>query len=340
MSSTALHRATFLDSFRAITIVMVVAIHARAEVELPSSFESIFYFLIATIAVPSFFLCDGYLFVLRGASRMRSAGYAEYLRRSAKRLLIPWLVFSLAYTAVRAVFEALGVLDQHVVVGRSIWQITTEIYSSGIAPQMYFLASLFLIRVGSFAFRRLCKVHVLVAWGCFFGYGVLYRCLLAEPLQHFFSTGIDPVLHAMWGLQFYLLGIALARAESLDSRRALPLAIATWAILAVLFSVGGRQAWPAAVQYAYLLAAFLTFFVWGDRGRFLAAFGRDSMGVYLLHAPIILNVVGLVFSTVVQNPVALYVWICTGTTGLSWLGARILKLNAAGRWALGMPSSS
>ena len=337
MRSSEPDRTAFLDAFRAVTIAMVVAIHARGYVELAPSIDSMVAFAITTIAVPSFFLCDGYLLVLRGAARVR-AGYLDYVKRSAQRLLIPWVVFSVLYTFARALFEWVGVLEEQVVVGQSLWQVAIEIYSSGIAPQMYFLLSLFLIRTGAFAFRRLADGNVALPWVAFTAYTLLYRLVWADPLRAFFSTGFDPVLHAAWGLQFYLLGIALARLETVVLGRSIAFAAIAWITLGAGLGIGLDETWPAVTQYAYLLGALFVFVALGERAGSLARFGRDSMGIYLLHAPILLKATAILCSSFFASPFIRYFFICVSALGLSWLATKALKTHAAGRWLLAMPT--
>jgi len=331
-------RTTFLDSFRALTIVMVVAIHARAKVDLAPSIESVVSLIVTTIAVPSFFLCDGYLLVRRGRARA-TAGYREYLVKSARRLLVPWLVFSVLYTIVRGVFEWGGALDQRVVVGRSVGEVAVEVYSSGIAPQMYFLLSLFLIRTGVFAFRHLAVGPILLPWACFLIYTVLYREVLSDPLRQAFSMGLDPILHAAWGLQYYLLGIVLARTRVMSARSAALVSGTVWLILALALTAGLRQGQPALVQYAYLLGAFYGFVALGDRADPMARVGRNSMGIYLLHAPVLLQALAIPLAWIIHEQLALYIVLSIAAAGFSYLGATWLKRHPAGRRALGMPAA-
>ena len=79
---------------------MVVAIHARAYVNLSADAEEIIKPIVTLIAVPVFFLCDGFLFV-HGRMLKRHFDYRRYLINSARRLLIPWVLFSLFYLVLR-----------------------------------------------------------------------------------------------------------------------------------------------------------------------------------------------------------------------------------------------
>jgi peptidoglycan/LPS O-acetylase OafA/YrhL len=55
-------RIAFLDDLRLIGIVMVVGVHALGRANLDQPIEEWFRFVVTTIAVPIFFLVDGFLF--------------------------------------------------------------------------------------------------------------------------------------------------------------------------------------------------------------------------------------------------------------------------------------
>ena len=56
-------RISFLDSLRAVAIVMIVGIHTLGYcVSLPPDQKEILSFIVSEVSVPVFFLVDGYLF--------------------------------------------------------------------------------------------------------------------------------------------------------------------------------------------------------------------------------------------------------------------------------------
>ena len=65
---------------------------------------------------------------------------------SARRLLIPWVLFNLLYLVLRASLEYFGFFSQRIVIGSSWVEILRAVYHSQISEQMYFLLSLFFIR--------------------------------------------------------------------------------------------------------------------------------------------------------------------------------------------------
>ena len=112
----------------------------------------------------------------------------------------------------------------------------------------------------------------------------------------------------------------------------------SWGVSWFFLGIGLDETWPAVTQYAYLLGAFFVFIALGERAGSLARFGRDSMGIYLLHAPILLRATAMLFSSFFASPFIRYFVICVSALGLSWLATKALKTHAAGRWLLAMPT--
>ena len=141
-------RLVYLDSFRGLAIAMVVATHALGYSHLDQESEQLLGFLSRTIAVPVFFLVDGILFAL-GHQEQTTFDCAAYVRKSARRLLLPWVVFTVFYCALRIPFEYIDNSSAHVVYGQTWQEIALAAYLSSFSSQMYFLLSLFLIRAFS-----------------------------------------------------------------------------------------------------------------------------------------------------------------------------------------------
>ena len=97
------NRIEYLDSFRAVTMCMVVGIHATgyAGLDVTQNIDKFLVFLVRTMAVQSFFFIDGYLFASKHNTPFT---YKFYLTKSAKRLLLPWFLFSTIYFIARIVF--------------------------------------------------------------------------------------------------------------------------------------------------------------------------------------------------------------------------------------------
>src|SRR4029453_11355645 len=110
--------------------------------------------------------------------------------------------------------------------------------------------------------------------------------------------GQDPLLQAVWGLQYYLLGSVLYVSNSWLSKHAMILAATA---LAIFVSIYHREInSPLMANYSYLCGFYLLFLAIGERSSVLLGLGRSTMGIYLLHFPGVLRAVsfatGLVFN--------------------------------------------
>ncbi|MFQ5752950.1 MAG: acyltransferase family protein, partial [bacterium] len=120
-------RISFLDSAKAVGVIMVVGFHSfdRAGISLASvhnlaqtSATATLWFAVTTISVPVFFLVDGYLFANK-ITKTDTLDYKSYVLNSARRLLMPWLIFNVGYTAFRAAFEYAGYFSQNEIIGNA-----------------------------------------------------------------------------------------------------------------------------------------------------------------------------------------------------------------------------
>jgi surface polysaccharide O-acyltransferase-like enzyme len=300
-------RLPHLDALRGLAIILVVGIHARgyaytgatgAAAEAPAGRA---WAALTAAAVPAFFLCDGFLFA-RGQARPGRFDSAAYLRKSARRLLLPWLLFSLLYAALRAALEAGGLFRARLVLGRPPAEVAANLLESRVAMQMYFLPALFLIRALAPVTRHLARAPGWAAAPACAAY-VALRHALAPPL------GGDPVTNALGGLQYYLLGIVVFRYDALIAQAGWP----PFALLAALAAAapgapGAAGSGPLhlASQGATLLAAYAACRAPARPAGPLTALGRHTMGIYLLHAPVLLKVVYLAVARLVPAPAAAF----------------------------------
>jgi fucose 4-O-acetylase-like acetyltransferase len=202
---------------------------------------------------------------------------------------------------------------------------------------MYFLMSLFLLRLASHLWARLSKAGPGTLLMVFASYTLLFHVWLREAyLAHVQLPGLDPILHALWGLQFLLGGIAWVAVET----RARP--HAGWiAAAATSGAVAASLASLSAVlgQMAYLVALVSAATAFAGRPVALAWLGRRTMAVYLLHTPVCMQ--GAVFATrgLSSAPLArLAVIAILAFTSALVLG-EVLRRVALGRVALGEPRS-
>ena len=118
------------------------------------------------------------------------------------RLLVPWIVFSVLYAALRAVFEAVGFFSHRIVLGRPPDEVTKTLYESGIAMQM-------LLPAVPFPDPGRVVRHPLSGPPAP-GWVVVLALILFSGLLRFshIPLGSDPVTDSrFYGFRFYLVGI-------------------------------------------------------------------------------------------------------------------------------------
>ncbi len=333
-------RLAFLDSLRAIAILMVVGVHALGySTALRPDLRETVAFITGTVGVPIFFLVDGYLFA-RGVLHLNTHSYPEYIRASIRRLLVPWAVFTLAYTLVRYGFELSGFLKERMILGHSLDEVVISAYGSVYAPQLYFLFSLFLIRVCSPIFRKVLCINsyfVLLILSC--GYYAGYRAIIS-PVSAYLTIdgGQEPVLHALWGIQFYFMGIILFKtSESLDLKKLFVPFLLSFLFVFLIENRYGSYGLKYLLQYLYVLTFFLGFTFFQSKVPVLTAIGRNTMGIYLIHAPIVLKGVSLIVDKFVSDPMLSFVSVLIGTFGLSICIVLVMDCVPYGRILFGAP---
>lgn len=293
------YRYTFLDNMKAIAIVMVVATHAIAfSADMPAAIKEKILISVLTIAVPVFFFIDGYL-LATSHSAGKTISYWPFVKKNSHRLLLPWLIFSLGYCALRYIFESFDLLDDKHIVGQDIGHVIAGIYGSVYAAQMYFLVSLFLIRliapIISLVFNSSpLIVAILLGILCVVLQGVFDN----EIYNAFYiSGGQEPLTHAIWGLQFYIVGILAFRVASIIDTKWLLLSCGSFFIASCFFTTYGF------FQLTFLVFFFLLLKYLNFENRIFRYVGSNTMGIYLLHSPLILKITSLCTDHLIDNSV-------------------------------------
>lgn len=331
------NRIEFLDRLRGVAICMVVAIHAAEYADISGQAKD---FLLSCfgIAVPSFFMVDGYLFCASFTSR--KFDYGVYLKKSCVRLLVPWFAFTVIYVGFRAALEYFNVLPVRVIVGRPIEKLAMSIYMSSISSQMYFLLSLFLIRAWTPALRYLLLVPTYSVPFIFTAYALAWNEFSG---LRFFSASdaeclggcFEPVTHALWGLQYYLFGACLFLCREQVERRYHAVLIGSLLIFGFAKSVHISLGWSE--QYLGLLILWSTMRLASSNEGWIAQIGEKTMGIYLLHMPIVSKVVGLLVAALLAQGNALmnYLFITVLTLVVSALLTKVISSACLGRVILG-----
>jgi len=74
-------------------------------------------FVFGAIAVPLFFLVDGFLFSRKWATR-DDFDFKDYVVKSVSRLLVPWAIFTLLYAICRLALESQSLPRENVLLGK------------------------------------------------------------------------------------------------------------------------------------------------------------------------------------------------------------------------------
>jgi fucose 4-O-acetylase-like acetyltransferase len=298
------NRLDYLDVLRGIGIILVVGIHAHGY-GFPdggmgqTSFEHVFEQL-TRIAVPIFFLCDGFL-MARNQCKLLPNGFRDILHKSVHRLLIPWVIFNVVYLIFRAVFEQRGLLDKKLIIVQPFIEILKNLYYSRIAMQLYFLPTLFLMRLLVVPLRAVWRRSVLWSAGIWLGYIVAIRLLNVRLSD-------DPLSQAVIGFQYFLIGAVFFKLESMSGsprRWILPLFVFGLIALSQPFTpVAERFEWLSArlVQYGLLTLAYLGCRTLPTSPAAALWLGRHTMEIYLLHAPILLKITQMIILKTISTP--------------------------------------
>lgn len=326
-------RVQSLDAIRGCAIILVVATHALAYTYVEA--EKTIEFWVVTVAVPPFFLVDGYLF-LDALRKTSDFYYGKYIRKSARRLLLPWLIFTVLYGALRAAFEYKGFLDPKIIVDHDLLDILSVAYYSEISAQMYFLLSLFLIRSWSFVTKFLAAMKPLWIVVIWVGYTISWASIAPTFKNH---DGFDPIFYAFWGFQYYLAGMALYVYREVMDKYAWAYAIAAVSLFLALKAIPGAS--PVLTQYSYIFTVYFMIIACHSYATFLAVLGKYTMGIFLFHAPVVLK-----GATVIVPPLApgsellQYVLVVAVTLGVSLLAAKLCTIIPYGPMVLGEGSKA
>lgn len=326
-------RISHLDSIRALAVFMVVGIHAMAYMPLGEMDRGIVSFFVHTVAVPIFFLVDGIIFA-KHTREGRSWKYATYIVKSARRLLVPWAVFSLIYLLMRAGFEHIGFFSENIIKGASFGDVLKLVYSSEVSNQMYFLLSLFIIRVFSLLGYRLNRLPpwvLLGVWACYTALSSLW----GARLTRIFPDGLDPVVHAIMGLRFYLLGMVLFTCQAFIKKHAAPMILASLAMV-VFFKIFAPG--TVLVQLPYLTGVYVLFLRFFESDNLLSQIGRYTMGIYLIHIPVVLKALSMAAQKVRAEGLSGYIAVLCMTFLVSLGLARLMGSVKIGRLMLGEKS--
>ncbi|TCS44111.1 acyltransferase family protein [Reinekea marinisedimentorum] len=327
-------RLYYLDQVRAIAIVMVVMIHAISYTNgISEALFTVVQQLTLSVAVPIFFLVDGYLFCL-GKSPDQRTERSFKLKANFKRLVIPWISFTVIYTFCRYIFEVLGVVEANVINVAGLYELFMKMLGGVYSSQLYFLLSLFIVRLAVTSIERLYNFSsgllLLFAVSLAIAYSVFNTELSVIRLTPF---GIDALQNSLWGVSFFMLGMFLGLA-TFEIKRLMPVVTAVF-----LCSAYGVYQWNTdfiglMFQYSYMLFLFIGF-MHIPKINWLASLGKNTMGIYLLHSPVLLKLLAVVFGALGLKGISGFAALSLLTLATSWIAAGILVRLPQGKAILG-----
>jgi fucose 4-O-acetylase-like acetyltransferase len=275
-------RLSFADAYKFVAIVAVISAHlppgGRFDGEAWATVQSIQD--LTGWCVLAFFAVSG---VLLRPSLERPIG-AELIKR-ARRLLIPWLAFSVFYKVAVLALTLAGVIKNAQPIPSGGWDLLRWVVQPA-DPQLYFLLYLFLMQVFLLFLHRLNDcVPLIVGVVAFLSWSVFLFPDSGAPLLHGASLQLVP-------LYFAFLTFGLFCGSSLK-RVAVVSALACLASLIIAVTRGNwLVAWQLVAPWVLLLALRA-----GEGSPALkpvACLGRFSGGVYVWHAPLIMGAVSIV----------------------------------------------
>lgn len=290
-----------IEIARSFAILAVIAIHSGS-LFLADHADAVLgrALFAARFAVPLFIMISGYLHKKREDSVPRPTYFKSYLIKRFKRIIVPYLLFSALYMAIRVVIEQSQFLQSFVEIKYdSLESIAAAIFlvKENPAGHLYFLPLLFFVIVlfclASECFRNR---HVL-----------LMACVSASLLAYAVGGNIYLSLNPVKGIGFYALGYytRLQLHERSAHRTTFGLFIAS--LLAYLlvwrFADGWGGQWPLyrlPALFCYHAASALVVlqlsFYCLDIGPLhlltggLKFIGKYSYPVFLWHEPYIVSV--------------------------------------------------
>jgi surface polysaccharide O-acyltransferase-like enzyme len=126
------------------------------------------------------------------------------------------------------------------------------------------------------------------------------------------DSGQEPLLHALWGMQFYLVGINLYIFKK-DINNAMGFVLFLSLLCIIYFISKSVMTVPFSgiiIQYFYLLSFYFAFSLLPVDIYLVNSIAANTMGIYLLHAPIILKAISRVTNYFIKMPLLSYIFLC------------------------------
>jgi len=302
-------RIPALDAVKGLSIIGVLFVHmaftSRFDRDTLASIHALQRFF--GWCVLAFFFVSGFLH----PASTSAAGWTNFAKKRARRLLVPCLAFSWMYKLALQAMASSGI----VISAPLKWPMTPlTLFREAITPaypQFYFLAYLFLITV---------SVHALVR--CRWFHNDLVPCLFAAVLLQAYSRiplaeahGEALTLLPLYAAS-YLAGIGVARwkGTARQSDIIAAVAIAAFAFAAAIVSAANSQVFFVLIPPITAAIAML------PKQRILsplAFLGRHSGAVYVWHTPLVMPVLSVLLAKLPITGWPLILAMALATLGVS-----------------------
>jgi len=285
-----LERLTWPDAFKFIAMCGVIFIHLPAGDRFGADawrwvedIQAIFGWCVVGFFAVAGLLCHD--------SGKRSVG--QELVARARRLLLPWLSFSILYKVVISILALAGLLRKHAWPADTSAASILEWVATPADPQLYFLVYLFGIQAVALAIHRL-STALLVIVGI--AAGIIWVWMTA-------GSGVRPLLHgaamSLIPLYFAYFSVGMGFGSAV---RGLALCATVFAVLAGLVVLAvGDPAVGAQLLLPWLLLLILRGAQATDSVKAAAWLGRFTGAVYVWHAPVLISACAMACIAVAGN---------------------------------------
>jgi fucose 4-O-acetylase-like acetyltransferase len=286
-------RLSWPDAFKLLAITGVILIHLPARDRFDqAAWQSVE--AVQTVfgwAVIGFFAIAGILYHDNGRTSAR-----DELRRRARRLLVPWLAFTLLYKVAVSVLAWLGMIRNYSWPADSDAANLVSWLMSPADPQLYFLLYLFGIQAVVILLHRISPM--LVAGSAVAG-GLIWLSYTAGVssyvLLHGGSLSLVPIYFA-----YFAAGVLCG-----SSQARLGICLGVFGVVAIVLFLTNRD----VVLSAQVLIPWLLLFLFraGDRTalmKCLGVVGRLAGVVYVWHAPLVIAGCALACVAIVGDGIA------------------------------------
>jgi len=293
-----------LDISRGIAIIGVVIIHTSSLYLSRFYIESLWIINhMARFSIPLFIMISGFLH--KDVSNGNEGTFKlqiNYILKRARRIMLPYLLFSIVYMIIRVVIENTphirSFVPLHFNSPISIFQ-AIFLVKGNPAGHLYFLPLLF------FVFLTFTLLTIIFQRKNL----ILSICILVSCLSYYFAGDIYLSINPLKGLVFYALGYTIKDSLYFDTRynsnRYLLLFSMLFVICLMAYSYNfiflnkivftfGSELFGALSMYLFALKL--------SRMRFafiksvLKKIGQYSFDIYLLHEPYIVTVIFIIFA--------------------------------------------